>query len=216
MKPILFDTIQELAIYSAEAMTGPNIAISGGSTFGNLFKFWSEIPKLREFNFFPVDERVVSFEDEHCNWNVATENLFKPLNIEDQKKHWAESYESYLKILENKVGQPPVFNQIFLGMGADGHTASLFPGGEELLDQGSTLLQSHSPKAPEQRISLGLKILWACEELILIVTGKEKSGLVKRIIQNEIDLPVSLALKGHANPVILLDKEASSELYLSK
>ena len=185
------------------------MAISGGSTFAHLFPRWVERGGLGGISFFPVDERMVPIDDPLSNWGNAKEQLFDPLGRTADVQHFATSVQSYQALLTERIGSPAIFDTIFLGMGDDGHTASLFAGSSALKDTTSKVLQTESPKAPHPRITLGLATLWQARSLIAVASGKRKGLLLRRLLADDRSLPITLALAGHPSPILLLDNEAA-------
>ena len=211
MEKLVLENEEAVARKALELLSGPVAALSGGSTFARMYPYWSSEPSLKKVQFFPVDERRVPFDHEGCNWRVTTEHLLEPLGLESQKAHWAQNGQQYLDLLLEKLGPQPRFDQIYLGTGGDGHTASLFPGGDYLTDSASLVLETESPKPPHPRVTLAFKPLWEASQLILLVTGSGKREIVSRILAGDETLPVVLALKGHPHPVILMDRAAAGE-----
>ena len=218
IKIIVKNTLEEIAAEAARYIIPGTIAVSGGRTFAALFALWQKKVKSllaegKKVEFFPVDERQVPFEDSSCNWRVACEQLLFPTGLETQKSRHPLSLIAFKnelnQILELSSGR---FDTVFLGMGDDGHTASLFPGGDYLIDAKSMALSTMSPKAPTDRFTLALRPIWEAEHLVTIATGGDKSPMVKRLLAGDESLPISIALSGHASPVLILDNAASSEL----
>jgi len=210
-----FDTLEEIITESHKCLKGPNVALSGGGTYAKLFAGWASLGNLAHINFFPVDERQVEFENNGCNWKVTYDRLLMPMGLFSQRGHHARSKIQYEKLLKDHFAQGNgdiIFDQVFLGMGDDGHTASLFPGNSYLENTEVLVLETRSPKPPFPRVTLGLKTLWQAKALYLIVLGKEKSRMLSRLFSQDKSLPITLALKGHANPVIFLDKAAYETL----
>lgn len=172
-----------------------SIAISGGSSPKILFKTLSKKLKIKiniDTKFFWVDERCVSPDSEESNYKMTKENLFrynifKPENIfrikgeNDPEKELVE-YNRILKKnlkLENNI---PKFDLIILGLGEDGHTASLFP--HEFLkfrNKEECLIATH-PNSGQKRISLSEKIINNANEVIFYVPGSGKKYVVDEII----------------------------------
>ena len=215
MKIEVSDSLEEVARKALEYAQGPRIAVSGGGTFAGLFRHWLPEMKRRAQagtppRFFPVDERRVPFTDPQSNWKTCYEELLLPAGLEAQKVHHAVSTSQYLALLEGEFkGGPVVFDQVFLGMGEDGHTASLFPGGAYLKDRKSVVLDVVGPKPPPERVTLGLKPLWDCKVLVAIALGESKAPMVRRLREADMTLPITMALAGHGNAVLLLDRAAA-------
>ncbi len=106
----------------------------------------------------------------------------------------------------------PAFDVLMLGVGPDGHVASLFPGqpGIGVLDR-TTVGVTHSPKPPPQRVSLTLPAIEAAEEVWLVVAGRDKADAVRRALAgaDPAELPAA-AVRGRARTLWLLDVEAAS------
>ncbi len=217
MQTFVFDTLEEVGQKSLEFLRGPNIALSGGGTYAELFDIWKKEllkrgPEVKNLHFYPVDERKVGFEEPGNNWKVAFDRLFAPLGIREQKENLAVSGTQFHSLLLTNFGDRVIFDQVFLGMGDDGHTASLFPGDKALDDTQTLVLETSSPKPPVPRVTLGLRVLWDARELITVVLGAGKASLVKRLVDADLSLPITRALKGHANPILILDKAAAAEI----
>ncbi len=214
MKTLVLNTLEEIARRALDLAQGPRIAVSGGSTYAAVFKLW--VPEIQRRvqsgqsqRFFPVDERAVPFEDPDNNWRVCYESLLSPVGLGDQKKHLAVSASQFQGLLDIEFDGPVIFDQIFLGMGEDGHTASLFPGGNYLKNRKSVTLDVVGPKPPPNRITLGLKPLWECKRLIAIVLGASKAPMVKRLREGDMSLPITMALAGNDDSILILDRAAA-------
>ena len=184
-----------LSDYIIKNHMNSSIAISGGSSPKILFKTLSEKLKIKiniDTKFFWVDERCVSPDSEESNYKMTKENLFrynifKPENIfrikgeNDPEKELVE-YNRILKKklkLENNI---PKFDLIILGLGEDGHTASLFP--HEFLkfrNKEECIIATH-PNSGQKRISLSEKIINNANEVIFYVPGSGKKYVVDEII----------------------------------
>jgi 6-phosphogluconolactonase len=216
MKIIVLESPEKVAEKSLELLAGPRIAVSGGSTFSALFRHW--VPEVRRRaeageapRFFVVDERKVPFEDPQCNWKSCYEDLLLPAGLGEQKAHYVTTAAAYAELLHKEFGgDPVVFDQIFLGMGEDGHTASLFPGKDSLMDTESIVLDvTDSPKPPPQRVTLGLGTIRASESLVTVALGAGKAEMVRRLRAGDTALPITLAMQGHPHAVLLLDRAAA-------
>jgi 6-phosphogluconolactonase len=219
MEIIILDSLEAVAQKSLEYLQGPRIAVSGGSTFGTLFRHWAPDVKRRTgagetLRFFVVDERKVAFESSDCNWKICYEELLLPAGLAEQKAHFVTTAAAYADLLKSEFGADPVFfDRVFLGMGEDGHTASLFPGKPTLSDMQSIVLDiTDSPKPPPERVTLGLKPIRESGALITVALGAGKAERVRQLCDGDESLPITLAMKGHPNAVLLLDKAAAALL----
>jgi len=100
----------------------------------------------------------------------------------------------------------PVFDVIFLGVGDDGHTASLFPGQPYLDDLTSVVLGTTSPKPPFKRITLGMAPLIAAKRLLVIVAGAEKRNIVARIFGKDQSIPIVNVLSQRKDSTVFMEK----------
>jgi len=198
-------------------MVGTRFALSGGSTFSALFPLWrpsiaERVRRGEALKFFPVDERMVAYDAPGCNWKICTEELLEPAGLGAQQAHHAVSVPGFRDMLDSGLSPDGRFDAVFLGMGDDGHTASLFPGGEYLADQQSLVLETWSPKPPYPRLTLGLRPLWEAHRLVAIVLGEGKADMVARLRAGDDTLPITRALSGHPDPVLILDEGAASKV----
>ena len=181
------------------------VALSGGRIAQNFFRSVVEQNRKREISFagvhfFWADERCVPPTDPESNFKLANELLFLPLNIAAEKIHRLRGEDSpsvAVKIAEAEIrrialqneNHQPVLDLIFLGMGEDGHVASLFPESvAKFLDISVPFLSvENSPKPPPNRISMSYKTILAAKTIWILVSGKGK----------EAAFQASLRLDGH-------------------
>jgi 6-phosphogluconolactonase len=189
---ITFNSFDELARLTIPYLLKGNVALSGGSTYGRLFPCWTALkPDCRAATFFPVDERLVDFGDPQSNWGAAYREFLSRVGKSSDKANFAAGAEQYRKLLAAHFhAEIPVFDAVFLGVGDDGHTASLFPGGRYLDDFKSVVLATTSPKPPFQRITLAPAPLIAAKTLIVVIAGKEKKPIVEKIFRFDSGLPI--------------------------
>jgi 6-phosphogluconolactonase len=215
VKVIVLDSLDAVAAKSLEYLGGPRIAVSGGTTFAALFRHWAHAVRRRvaageSLRFFVVDERKVLFDDPQCNWKTCYEDLLLPCGLAEQKSHYVTTAAAYAKLLRAEFGSDPVvFDQVFMGMGGDGHTASLFPGHEALLDTESEVLDVIGPKPPPARVTLGIKPIRASKTIVTVALGAGKAAMVRRLLDDDMSLPITLAMKDHPDAVLLLDRAAA-------
>lgn len=195
---VVCQDLRELGAATLERLRGPVCAVSGGSTYEALFRHWSG-PALQGVSFIPVDERTVGLSEAGSNWMVAIRLLLDPNGLGDQALHWTPT-ASHLdtlvhRLMPENVGRIPSIGQVWLGMGDDGHTASLFPNGPELSDTTSLALETVAPKAPHPRVTLGLGALRAAQDLCVVVTGAAKGPMLRRVLDGDTSLPLALVLQ---------------------
>ena len=175
-----------------------NIALSGGSTPLPIYK------KLREFdlnwdaiNFFIVDERCVAHDDDQSNYKNIHEALFShipskayPLVKEEMLYDKAASdYQTLIAEMITEVDNYPQFDLMILGMGLDGHTASLFPNTQALNNKKDLVVLNQVPHLNCERITMTYPLILNSKKIILIIKGEEKKAALYNAIEN--DLPVA-------------------------
>ena len=167
-----------------------NIAISGGQ---------SPLPvydKLKEFdliwnkmNFFLVDERCVPNTDKQSNFGNLNNNFFKNITSKSfpiikeglTLREMATEYERKIKHYLKKENGIPQFDLIILGMGLDGHTASLFPKTKALKNNKNLVVVNNVPQLKTKRITMTYPLLLNSNKIILIAKGEKKKELLYNI-----------------------------------
>ncbi len=178
------------------------VALSGGSTPKTLYnllltdEFKEKIDWERVFFFFS-DERDVSPISEKSNFRMANESFLKPLNIPKSNVfRWhteiinasevAESYErSIIKFFNLAEGKFPNFDLIFLGLGDDGHTASLFPFTEALEENEKIVISNYVEKLDTNRLTFTFPTINNAENVVFLVSGKNKAAALKEILNGK-------------------------------
>lgn len=168
-----------------------HIALSGGTTPGLTYELLGgEREALADTHVWFADERCVPPDDEESNYRLVARTLIEPAAIGAERVHRmrgelgpeqgaARYAEELLAELDGEHG-PPVLDVVVLGIGPDGHVASLFPGAATL-DAGESAVAlgvSDSPKPPPERITLSLAVLHAARECVLLATGASKADAV--------------------------------------
>lgn len=175
-----------------------HIALSGGSTPLNIFRQLAGQTRKEEWShvsLFWGDERCVPPGHSESNYGNARETLLDPLDLDNDLIHRirgeeepggeAERYgKELLKYLPGENGFP-VFDWIWLGLGTDGHTASIFPHEIELWTSGSPCVVGHHPVSAQPRISLTGGVLNAARRVTFICSGDEKAGVIREIFMKE-------------------------------
>lgn len=205
-----------------------HMAISGGSTPQSVFSQLAEQTTREEWenvSLYWVDERCVPPDHPDSNYGNAREKLLKPLNLPQERIHRirgeekplgeAERYgKELIKYLPSENGFP-VFDWIWLGLGVDGHTASIFPQQIELWTAGSPCIVSTHPDTAQARISISGGVINAARRVSIIAAGREKAQVIKEIFHKEgrhMEYPAFYVDPISANLEWYLDQNAASLL----
>jgi len=201
------DRLVEAAVESIEDHGVFRVALSGGGTPKTVYPMLLE-PHRRDavdwsrVEFFWGDERAVPPDDPESNFGVAFQMLIAQLpNVRPDRVHRmpaeapdlaaaALSYESELRLAFNARGtEPPAFDLIWLGMGPDGHTASLFPGSAALDENERWVVANWAPYPQAWRMTLTFPILNAGRRVVFAVEGANKADAVRAIRAGGSALP---------------------------
>ncbi len=231
----IFNTIEDLArnaaelfIAEAEAAIASHgrfyIALSGGSTPGPLYstlatdKYRSRTDWER-IHFFWADERCVPKDHPDSNFRLASDLLLAKLTVPDCNVHRipgemtadlaAIAYERDLSRCFPSLSLPR-FDLIFLGVGADGHTASIFPCGKAANDFSRTVIPVYAEKLDSHRVTLTMPVLNNARTVVFLVTGKTKADIVRNIlVKNNPCCPAARINPTMGKAIWLLDREAA-------
>lgn len=198
------------------------VALSGGRIARKLFSEAAQQAvvgevKLDSVHFFWADERGVPPSDPESNFQVARELLFAPLHILDEQIHRIQAEEppdvaatkaereiSGIAPL-NSDGQP-VLDLIFLGMGEDGHVASLFPGEpESVMSDPAVYRAVTAGKPPPQRITIGYKTIAAARQVWVLASGPGKETALRNSLSLSEQTPLARVLKSRTFTKIFTD-----------
>ena len=212
--------------------TGKNLylALSGGNTPGKLYEYilqnYGQIINWENIHFFWSDERCVDFDSSESNSGAAYRSFLSQLNIPKSNIHFpdclenagksATYYENIIKSLLPAKNGLPVFDIIFLGLGEDGHTASIFPDQTNLLKSEKLVDVSVHPVSGQNRITFTPKLMNNAGNIFFLVMGEKKSGIVQKIIMknnyNGNVYPVNLIKLLQGNIIWFLDTESAKNL----
>jgi len=207
------------------------IALSGGSTPKSLFNLLAtnarnSLPWDRMF-FFWGDERHVPPNDPESNYRMADAamlskvpvpagNVFRMPAENPDAAAAAEAYEQTLrKFFQLNPGEFPHFDLILLGMGPDGHTASLFPGTAGLQEKSRLVIANWVEKLKTHRLSLTLPVLNAARGVAFLVSGTEKASALRAVLEDNVpgeQYPSKLVQPKDGKLIWFLDRAAASEL----
>lgn len=201
-----------------------NISLSGGSTPAAFFDYWVNSRVEKEYweriRLFWGDERCVPPTDEMSNYGMTHEHLLSKIPIPQDNIHRIigenEPYqeaERYAAVIENEV---VVFDLVILGLGEDGHTASIFPSTIDFWDSPRSCIVNQHPDTGQKRISVTGKVINNAKWVAFLVTGSNKASKVHEIVQyrtaNCHRYPAAKVLPASGNLVWFLDKDAASLL----
>ncbi|HZR97680.1 MAG TPA: 6-phosphogluconolactonase [Chloroflexota bacterium] len=182
------------------------IALSGGSTPRRTHELLAA-PPLREvvpwdrLHVFWGDERCVPPDNADSNYHMADETLLSRVPIPPRNVHRvlteagspvtvAAHYERELRShFGLEVEDVPVFDLILLGMGPDGHTASLFPGGLAVEETRRLVVPSEIGYMPHPRVTFTLPVLNAARSVVFLITGRDKAPSLARALAGDPSLP---------------------------
>jgi 6-phosphogluconolactonase len=204
------------------------VGLSGGRTpiiFYQKLAEWDNKSSWERTQVFLVDERFVSFDDKDSNYKMLKETLLGKIPIPQENIHpiptgkgsledSAREYEKGLvRFFEVSKGQYPTFNLILLGIGEDGHTASLFPGSKALSERRRLTAAVVLDEMRHDRITVTLPVINHAEHVIFFVRGENKAPVLKKILAGEDpSLPASMVQPRSGNLLFVIDREASSQL----
>jgi len=158
-----------------------------------------------------VDERAVPMSDPESNWGNACKKLFTPAGVEEQCNNHYTTARYFERLLQNRFSvEPFTFNTIFLGVGDDGHTASLFPESDDVDNLSKPCLKTVSPKGIKERVTLGTRVITEAKEVITVITGADKSDCVRWLKERDMTKPFVSVLSRRKKSVIYLDSELYS------
>jgi len=238
----VFDRTEDLIINSAEKIVSIaqeavqkrgqfTLSLSGGSTPKGVYSVLAASPLKEKINWekthiFWGDERSVVRTHPDSNFRMAKESLLDatgipPSNIhrvasEEDPMLAAQQYEDDIREFFGIAdGLFPEFDMILLGMGDDGHTASLFPDSEALTVQNRLVVDNFVKKLNTHRITFTFPLINHARNVLFIVSGSTKSKMVKQILENTNTLKTLPSQRVQPKPGSLfwfLDKDAASDL----
>ncbi len=178
-----------------------HIALSGGKTplvlFSLLAEKYENKVQWQKIHFWWVDERMVHTDDSESNFGVADRLLFSKIGVPQSQIHRIkgenEPYEEAKQYGAEIISQVPIenywpaFDLILLGMGDDGHTASIFPDQVQLMDSSEITAIAIHPVTGQKRITLTGRVINNARRVAFLVTGVSKSAIFNEIIEKSPD-----------------------------
>lgn len=194
------------------------LCLAGGSTPRPVYAALAE-PLLKTaipwdlVQIFFGDERAVPPDDPHSNFRMVSEALIRRVGLPPGSVHRMEAEADDLQQAADRYAAlvPEALDILVLGIGADGHTASLFPGSPALRETTRRVVPVRAPRAPERRLTITPPVIAAARRVVVLAAGKDKARAVARALKagaTADEVPARLARDG----VWLLDQAAASRL----
>lgn len=224
------DLVVRAAIAAAGVRGRFTIALAGGATPRQTYERLARAPHrdrmpwARTWIFFG-DERMVPPDAPGSNYRMARETLLAHVPVPerqvfrmrgeaaDAEAAAAEYARTLAEVFGLRRGALPRFDLVLLGLGVDGHTASLFPGSPVLREVFRPVAAVHAAAAAiPERLTLSLPVLNAAAQVVFLVAGPEKAKVVKAVLGDRAPLPAALVQPLGGELVWLLDRAAASLL----
>lgn len=201
-----------------------HLALAGGSTPRRTYEVLAQ--RLDDWSGVEVwfsDERAVPPEDPESNYRLAAETLLARAPIPPERVHRVlgeRGAEEAARVYEAELSEYlpagdrafPALDVALLGIGEDGHTASLFPGSPALEDGASLCLAVRAPKPPPARVTLTLAALRATRRIVFLATGAEKAPAVRAVLARpSLEVPASLLAGDAADLIVDADADPGRE-----
>ena len=223
---------QRIVVHSQDAVSKKGsftIALSGGSTPRRLYEllanadeeFFSQIP-WDQVQFFWTDERHVGPDHPDSNYRMVNESMLSKVPVESAQVHRmlgeladpdeaASRYQSELaKTFDSEL---PRFDLVLLGLGNDGHTASLFPGTTALLEQHRLVTAPWVEKLNSHRLTMTLPLLNNAATIVFLVSGAEKADILSQVLDGPpAQFPAQLINPVDGQLTWLLDRAAAAQM----
>jgi 6-phosphogluconolactonase len=206
-----------------------SVALSGGGTPQKLYRLLAQSPHKQQIDWSSVhifwgDERFVPPDDPDNLWRMARETFLDEAPLPAANIHpmptvgltpTAAARQYAHALTQFFAPAPPRFDLILLGLGPDGHTASLFPGQPALTDARLVTAVHNAPKPPPTRLTLTLATINQAANVIFLVTGAEKAAAVAQVLRGERDLdqwPAQGVQSVNGRLLWLLDQAAAQNM----
>lgn len=201
----LADDILSLINKFLERKNSCNIFLTGGRAAKELYLCWSKNTKfydLKNVNFYFGDERCVNKTDPESNYGSIIKLLFEKNNIKNFQSSFirmkAERHDIHKSVIEYSKLIPDIIDILLLGVGEDGHIASLFPNSFALDETSKKVLQITGPKYPFKRLTITPRVIKTAKHIYVLAPGDKKDVYlkVKSKKYNYRNLPAQLVSEG--------------------
>lgn len=221
------DHFIELANAAIAERSRADIALAGGSTPRAMNALLAAEPRRSSLDwtrvrFFFGDERTVPPDDPDSNYGMNRETLFDPLGIPSGRVFRMRgegepkvSAAEYARILRTELGPQPRFDVLFLGMGPDGHTASLFPGTLAGIDDTQLVAANWVEKFSTWRLTVTPQVINAARNVVIAAGGASKADVLQAVFEGPRDpdtYPIQLVAPAGGELYWLIDEAAAAKL----
>lgn len=206
-----------------------DILLSGGQTPAKLFKRiakkYSGTIDWERIHFWWGDERCVSPDNENSNFKMVNDLLISKISIpqgnihrikgENEAENEVKRYTKEIEKNLNYRGENPVFDIVILGLGEDGHTASIFPDQIELFEEERICVVTQHPITGQKRITLTGRVLNNSSRIFFLVTGANKAQRISEIMNDDEAaklLPAYYISPNVGSLIWFIDKDAASKI----
>lgn len=197
------------------------VALAGGRTPATLYRRLSVEPlDWSRIEVFLSDERAVPPDDPESNWGLISRLLLDPVSAPAENAHrprgeaddLAAAAREYARTMEDilptTAGGVPVFDLVLLGLGADGHTASLFPGSRALGVRDRWFVSAAGASQADPRLTITYSVIEAARNVCVLVLGESKSRVLSEVLRGVAEVPAA-PLRHWGNVLWLADEEAA-------
>lgn len=227
-------TFIENAAAAIEARGTFSVVLSGGGTPTPLYKLlatpdYAKRVEWRRVHFFWGDERMVPPTDDESNYRQAREALLEPVGVPERNiwrvptegdpetaaHEYQRQLEEFMMAYQSADFQYPIFDFVLLGMGSDGHTASLFPYSPLCVGKPTRAVSADYDGRPANRVTLTETIFNNARHVYVLVTGKKKAEMVALAVGAERDheaYPIQRIEPKSGHLTFVLDAAAASKL----
>ena len=226
------EVAKQFSMYLLELVEGKetfHVALSGGSTpkivFDKLAEDYREKIDWNKIHFYWGDERCVPPTDDQSNYKMTFDHLFSKIEVPNENIHRvlgeaepareAMRYANLLEINLDRVDGIPQFDLVILGMGDDGHTASIFPHEIELWNAEDHCVVATHPDSGQKRVSINGTVINEAKEVAFLVTGSGKAEKIDEIHHKKSGFekyPASLVNPKSGKLIWFLDEAAAINL----
>lgn len=218
------DKIEVIAAEAIRSNGKFSISLSGGSTPRKAYEqlVSANLDWDKTFVYWG-DERTVPFYDHNSNYKMANDTLLSKVTIPDRNIYrWkteldpeSAATDYAFQLSKNFDSEMPKFDVVLLGLGEDGHTASLFPETEALKAVETSAVANKLKDSDEYRLTLTFPAINNAENIIFLVTGAEKSVVVAKVLENPTNekcYPAEFVEQASGKIIWMLDEPAAKEL----